>query len=53
MEESVLLVIFITPEDTFVVEVEEEITEDTVFDRLFEVYEISEGEYNPTSNRKY
>ncbi|WP_437271007.1 hypothetical protein [Staphylococcus aureus] len=42
---------FITPEDTFVVEVEEEITEDTKFDRLFEVYEISEGEYNPTSNR--
>ncbi|HGN7321661.1 TPA: hypothetical protein ACKW2C_000484 [Staphylococcus aureus] len=38
-------------DDEFEVEVEEEITEDTVFDRLFEVYEISEGEYNPTSNR--
>lgn len=36
---------FITPEDTFVVEVEEEITEDTVFDRLFEVYELQEGAY--------
>ncbi|HDE3628009.1 TPA: hypothetical protein PIJ69_002674 [Staphylococcus aureus] len=39
---------FITPEDTFVVEVEEEITEDTVFDRLFEVYEFLEGGYNST-----
>ncbi|HIA7078058.1 TPA: hypothetical protein ACWR1E_000361 [Staphylococcus aureus] len=36
---------FITPEDTFVVEVEEEITGDTVFDRLFEVYELQEGAY--------
>ncbi|UVJ16683.1 hypothetical protein [Staphylococcus aureus] len=35
----------------FVVEVEEEITEETKFDRLFEVFEVSEGEYNPTSNR--
>ncbi|EZY68002.1 hypothetical protein [Staphylococcus aureus] len=33
------------------VEVEEEITEETKFDRLFEVFEVSEGEYNPTSNR--
>ncbi|HDG6209129.1 TPA: hypothetical protein PF714_002778 [Staphylococcus aureus] len=38
-------------DDEFEVEVEEEITEETKFDRLFEVFEISEGEYNPTSNR--
>ncbi|HCX3178259.1 hypothetical protein [Staphylococcus argenteus] len=42
---------FISTNDTFEVEVEEEITEDTKFDRLFEVFEVSEGEYNPTSNR--
>ncbi|HHW5085925.1 TPA: hypothetical protein ACU2IW_002698, partial [Staphylococcus aureus] len=42
---------FISADDTFEVEVEEEITEDTKFDRLFEVFEVSEGEYNPTSNR--
>lgn len=35
----------------FEVEVEEEITEETKFDRLFEVFEVSEGEYSPTSNR--
>ncbi|HDM4194075.1 TPA: hypothetical protein PZU37_000200 [Staphylococcus aureus] len=29
----------------FIVEVEKEITEDTVFDRLFEVYELQEGAY--------
>ncbi|HEA0014670.1 TPA: hypothetical protein RU524_002468 [Staphylococcus aureus] len=39
---------FISTDDTFVVEVEEEITEDTVFDRLFEVYEFLEGDYNST-----
>ncbi|QOY77918.1 hypothetical protein IRZ54_12180 [Staphylococcus aureus] len=39
---------FISTDDTFVVEVEEEITEDTVFDRLFEVYEFLEGGYNST-----
>lgn len=38
-------------DDEFEVEVEEEITEDTKFDRLFEVFEVSEGEYNSTSNR--
>lgn len=38
-------------DDEFEVEVEEEVTKDTVFDRLFEVFEVSEGEYNPTSNR--
>ncbi|EGQ0540394.1 TPA: hypothetical protein PF400_000519 [Staphylococcus aureus] len=38
-------------DDEFEVEVEEEITEETKFDRLFEVFEVSEGEYNPTSNR--
>ncbi|HHO6256127.1 TPA: hypothetical protein ACRVL0_002679 [Staphylococcus aureus] len=42
---------FISADDTFEVEVEEEITENTMFDRLFEVFEVSEGEYNPTSNR--
>ncbi|WP_117218004.1 hypothetical protein [Staphylococcus aureus] len=42
---------FISTDDTFIVEVEEEITEETKFDRLFEVFEVSEGEYNPTSNR--
>ncbi|HDX7831710.1 TPA: hypothetical protein RUV07_001714 [Staphylococcus aureus] len=34
----------------FVVEVEEEITEETKFDRLFEVYELQEGVYTSTSN---
>ncbi|HCW7215684.1 TPA: hypothetical protein PWM96_001042 [Staphylococcus aureus] len=42
---------FISADDTFEVEVEEKITEETKFDRLFEVFEVSEGEYNPTSNR--
>ncbi|HDG6067396.1 TPA: hypothetical protein PF688_001967 [Staphylococcus aureus] len=32
----------------FEVEVEEEITEETKFDRLFEVFEVSEGDYNST-----
>ncbi|EZW88189.1 TPA: hypothetical protein QFJ24_000357 [Staphylococcus aureus] len=32
----------------FIVEVEKEITEETKFDRLFEVFEVSEGEYNST-----
>ncbi len=30
----------------FIVEFEKEITEETKFDRLFEVFEVSEGEYN-------
>ncbi|HGO3650046.1 TPA: hypothetical protein ACK031_002506 [Staphylococcus aureus] len=38
-------------DDEFEVEVEEEITEETKFDRLFEVFEVSEGAYSPTSNR--
>lgn len=42
---------FITADDTFEVEYEEEVTEETKFDRLFEVFEVSEGEYSPTSNR--
>ncbi|HHW5730640.1 TPA: hypothetical protein ACU2ZK_000352 [Staphylococcus aureus] len=42
---------FTTIDATFSVEVEEEVTEETKFDRLFEVFEVSEGEYNPTSNR--
>ncbi|SUK02682.1 hypothetical protein [Staphylococcus aureus] len=42
---------YISADDTFEVEVEEEITEETKFDRLFEVFEVSEGEYNSTSNR--
>lgn len=36
---------FTSIDATFEVEVEEEITEDTVFDRLFEVYELQEGAY--------
>lgn len=36
---------FIPIDTPFIVEVEEEITEDTVFDRLFEVYELQEGAY--------
>ncbi|HCT5251809.1 TPA: hypothetical protein OT052_000424 [Staphylococcus aureus] len=40
---------FMSTDDTFEVEVEEEITEDTVFDRLFEVYEIQEGVYKSAS----
>ncbi|MHA5001803.1 hypothetical protein ACX1D5_13065 (plasmid) [Staphylococcus aureus] len=42
---------FVSLNEPFIVEVEKEITEDTKFDRLFEVFEVSEGEYNPTSNR--
>ncbi|MCM0577616.1 hypothetical protein [Staphylococcus aureus] len=42
---------FILVNATFSVKVEEEITEDTKFDRLFEVFEVSEGKYNSTSNR--
>ncbi|HDT6193232.1 TPA: hypothetical protein QHC03_002734 [Staphylococcus aureus] len=42
---------FTSIDATFEVEVEEEITEETKFDRLFEVFEVSEGEYSPTSNR--
>ncbi|QQO38197.1 hypothetical protein LSA2308_00177 [Staphylococcus phage LSA2308] len=36
---------FISADDAFEVEVEEEITEDTKFDRLFEVYEFRERAY--------
>ncbi|AKA61400.1 hypothetical protein BH792_gp150 [Staphylococcus phage Stau2] len=36
---------FISADDTFEVEVEEEITEDTKFDRLFKVYEFRERAY--------
>lgn len=36
---------FIPIDTPFIVEVEEEITEDTVFDRLFEVYELQEGAF--------
>ncbi|HEH1154721.1 TPA: hypothetical protein SGB96_001348 [Staphylococcus aureus] len=42
---------FMSADDTFEVEVEEEVTEETKFDRLFEVFEVSEGAYSPTSNR--
>lgn len=42
---------FILVNATFSVKVEEEVTEETKFDRLFEVFEVSEGEYSPTSNR--
>ncbi|HBC4691263.1 TPA: hypothetical protein KES59_002071 [Staphylococcus aureus] len=36
---------FVSADDTFVVEVEEEINEETKFDRLFEVYEVEGGVY--------
>ncbi|UVI92147.1 hypothetical protein NW981_10920 [Staphylococcus aureus] len=39
---------FISTYDTFKVEVEEKITEETKFDRLFELFEIQEGDYNST-----
>lgn len=39
---------FTSIDATFEVEVEEEITEETKFDRLFEVYEFLEGGYNST-----
>ncbi|EOB7487872.1 hypothetical protein ACIW2L_002774, partial [Staphylococcus aureus] len=39
---------FIPIDTPFIVEVEEEITEDTVFDRLIELFEIQEGDYNST-----
>ncbi|HDE0549338.1 TPA: hypothetical protein PB642_001719 [Staphylococcus aureus] len=35
-------------DDEFEVEFEEEVTKDTVFDRLFEVFEVSEGDYDST-----
>ncbi|CDR51867.1 hypothetical protein [Staphylococcus schweitzeri] len=41
---------FISADDTFEVEVEEEVTKDTVFDRLFEVYEVPEGYYASVSH---
>ncbi|UVJ30058.1 hypothetical protein [Staphylococcus aureus] len=39
---------FILVNATFSVKVEEEVTEETKFDRLFEVFEIQEGDYNST-----
>ncbi|BBM81400.1 hypothetical protein [Staphylococcus phage KSAP7] len=39
---------FISADDTFEVEVEEEITEETKVDRLIELFEIQEGDYNST-----
>ncbi|HHC9657347.1 hypothetical protein [Staphylococcus aureus] len=41
---------FISADDTFEVEVEEEVTKDTVFDRLFEVYEVPEEYYASVSH---
>ncbi|HDJ3131255.1 TPA: hypothetical protein PP861_001867 [Staphylococcus aureus] len=41
---------FISADDTFEVEVEEKITEETKFDRLFEVFEYLEGQYDCESN---
>ncbi|BBI90151.1 hypothetical protein within a prophage [Staphylococcus phage MR003] len=40
----------VSADDTFEVEVEEEITEETKFERLFEVYEIEEGVYGTVSH---
>lgn len=39
---------FVSIDDTFEVEVEKEITEETKFDRLIELFEIQEGDYNST-----
>ncbi len=39
---------YVSIDASFIVEVEEEITEETKFDRLFEVYEFLEGGYNST-----
>ncbi|HEI9114261.1 TPA: hypothetical protein SLB67_001398 [Staphylococcus aureus] len=39
---------FVSADDTFEVEVEEEITENTKFGRLIELFEIQEGDYNST-----
>ncbi|HCC5634350.1 TPA: hypothetical protein RTT51_000679 [Staphylococcus aureus] len=36
-------------DDEFEVAVEEEVTKDTVFDKLFEVYEFQEGDYTAIS----
>ncbi|HFN9357170.1 TPA: hypothetical protein ACHHTK_000861 [Staphylococcus aureus] len=41
---------FITADDTFEVEYEEEVTKDTVFDKLIEVYEFQEGDYTAISH---
>ncbi|HDA0251309.1 TPA: hypothetical protein ACF9SQ_000656 [Staphylococcus aureus] len=38
-------------DDEFEVDIEEKVTKDTVFNRLFEVYEFSEGEYDSASYR--
>lgn len=42
---------FIPIDIPFIVDIEKEVTEETKFDRLFELFEVSEGEYSPTSNR--
>lgn len=39
---------FISADDTFEVEFEEDITEETKVDRLIELFEIQEGDYNST-----
>ncbi|AFV81028.1 hypothetical protein O151_gp041 [Staphylococcus phage vB_SauM_Remus] len=39
---------FISADDTFEVEAEEEITEEAKVDRLIELFEIQEGDYNST-----
>ncbi|EZV83577.1 hypothetical protein V081_02731, partial [Staphylococcus aureus 2011-60-2275-1] len=39
---------FVSADDTFEVEFEEDITEETKVDRLIELFEIQEGDYNST-----
>ncbi|HDT6305204.1 hypothetical protein NW943_03560 [Staphylococcus aureus] len=41
---------FISVNATFSIKVEEEVTEDTIFDMLFEVYELQEGVYPSVSH---
>ncbi|HDG9653181.1 TPA: hypothetical protein PBY09_002902, partial [Staphylococcus aureus] len=41
---------FIPIDIPFIVDIEKEVTKDTVFDKLFEVYEFQEGDYTAISH---
>ncbi|HDB3799865.1 TPA: hypothetical protein O6Q47_002929, partial [Staphylococcus aureus] len=41
---------FIPIDIPFIVDIEKEVTKDTVFDELFEVYEFQEGDYTAISH---
>ncbi|HDB4910944.1 TPA: hypothetical protein O6U49_002607, partial [Staphylococcus aureus] len=41
---------FIPIDIPFIVDIEKEVTKDTVFDELFEVYELQEGDYTAISH---